>query len=90
MKLGQVIGTVVSTKKLPCFAGRTLLLVQPLDEAGTPSGVPIAAVDTVQAGEGDMVMYEGGKEAAQALGAWFNPCDASVLGIVDEIDLESR
>ncbi len=88
MKLGKVTGTVVSTQKLECFSGRKLLLVQPLDENRKPSGIPIVAVDTVQAGTGDVVIFEGGKEAAQALGAWFNPCDASVIGIVDDINRE--
>lgn len=85
MKLGRVIGTVVSTKKLECFDRKKLLLLQPIDENGQPVGKPIAAIDTVQAGEGDTVMFEGGKEAAQALDNWFNPCDATIIGIVDGI-----
>lgn len=46
------------------------------------------ACDTVQAGEGDLVIYEGGREAALALKDWFNPADAAVIGIVDEIQGE--
>lgn len=87
MKLGKVIGRVVSTQKLACFEGRTLLLVQPLDEHKNPAGRALVAVDTVQSGEGDLVFFEGGKEAAQALAHWFNPCDAAIIGIVDEVQL---
>ena len=87
MKLGKIVGTVISTAKLSCFDRRKLLLLQPIDEQYREFGKPIVAVDTVQAGEGDIVFFEGGKEAAQALGDWFNPCDASVIAIVDDIDL---
>lgn len=90
MKLGKVIGRVVSTKKLACFEGRKLLLVQTLDENYTPVGKPLVAVDGVQSGEGDIVMFEGGKEAAQTMPNWFNPCDAAIVGVVDETDLEVR
>lgn len=90
MKLGRVIGTVVSTKKHESLERRTLLLVEPMDEYGSAAGPVLVAVDTVQAGVGDEVLYEGGKEAAQALSNWFNPCDASILGIVDGVDLEGR
>ena len=88
MKLGQVIGTVVSTKKLECFDRTKLLLLQPLNEHRESAGSPIVAVDTQQAGIGDVVLFEGGKEAAQALDNWFNPCDASVIGIVDDVNVE--
>lgn len=90
MKLGKVIGRVVSSQKLECFEGKTLLLVQPLDEHCTPVGRALVAIDTVQAGEGDTVFYEGGKEAAQALTNWFNPGDAAVIGVVDGIQLEDE
>lgn len=87
MKIGKVIGRVVSESKLESFEGRKLLLVQPLDENKSPVGDPLVAIDTVRAGEGDLVMYEGGKEAAMSLANWFNPCDAAIIGIVDEVGL---
>ena len=87
MKLGRVIGRVVSTKKMECFEGLKLLLVQPVDENGTDAGAPIVAFDTVRAGEGDRVFFEGGKEAAQANPkGWFNPADAAIIGIVDAVN----
>lgn len=90
MKLGTVIGRVVCTTKLQCFDGLTLLLVQPLDEALVAAGPAIVAWDTVRAGEGDLVIYEGGKEAAQANpNGWYNPGDAAILGIVDAVNAEN-
>ena len=88
MKIGAVVGRVVSEKKIDAFQGKTLLLIQPLDENRTPAGSPLVAIDTVRAGEGDTVMYEGGKEAAMSMAAWFTPCDAAVIGIVDRLKVE--
>ena len=39
------------------------------------------------AGEGDLVFFEAGKEAAQANpNGWFNPADAAIIGVVDAVD----
>ena len=87
MKLGKVIGRVVSTQKLECFEGLKLLLVQPIDEHRQKTGKPIVAFDSVQAGEGDTIFYETSKEAGWALREWFMPGDAAIIGIIDHIDL---
>jgi len=87
MKLGKVVGRVVSTRKMACFEGLTLLLVQPVDQHLADSGPALVAWDTVKAGEGDLVFFESGKEAAQANpNGWFNPGDAAILGIVDSVN----
>ena len=87
MKIGKVIGTVVCTQKEPSLDGIKLLLLKPISEDLTEAGEPLVACDTVQAGEGDIVLYEGGREAALALDNWFNPTDAAVMGIVDRLDV---
>jgi microcompartment protein CcmK/EutM len=88
MKLGKVIGRVICTQKMESLDGLKLLLVQPLDENGKESGAAIVAFDVARAGEGDVVFYEGGKEAAQANpNGWFNPADAAIIGIVDAVNL---
>jgi microcompartment protein CcmK/EutM len=88
VKLGRVIGSVVCTQKVDSFEGVKLLLVQPLNERLEKKGDPLVACDTVQAGQGDLVFYEGGREAALGLENWFNPSDATIMGIVDEVSLE--
>lgn len=86
MKLGRVIGRVVATHKHETLEGLALLLVQPVDERGEPAGSPVVAFDTVRAGTGDTVVFESGKEAAQANpNGWFSPADAAVLGVVDRV-----
>lgn len=85
MKIGTVTGTVVATRKVESLHGVRLLLVQPLDDAGNPKGDPLVACDTCQAGPGDQVLYEGGREAAMALKETFNPSDATIFAIIDDI-----
>ncbi len=86
MKLGRVIGSVVCTQKEISFEGVKLLLLQPVDEDLEDSGDPLVACDTVQAGVGDVVIWEGGREAALGLENWFNPSDATIMGIVDRVN----
>lgn len=69
MYLGIVKGTVVAARKASGLEGQKLLLVQPVDEHGGAVGDLQAAVDTVQAGVGDLVYLVGSREAALALGA---------------------
>ena len=86
MKLGRIIGSVMCTAKDPALEGVKLLLLQPVDEADKAYGDALIACDTVQAGPGDLVLWEGGREAALALTNWFNTSDATVMAIVDRVD----
>jgi ethanolamine utilization protein EutN len=85
MYLGRVIGTVVAERAYRGLEGRTLLVVQPIDERGRPAGAPQVAVDTVEAGTGDEVFLVGSREAALALDPSFAPIDAAIVGIVDSL-----
>jgi microcompartment protein CcmK/EutM len=86
MKLARVIGSVMATQKDPSMEGLKLLLLQPVDEGLSEYGEPFIACDTVQAGPGDVVLWEGGREAALALENWFNTSDATIMGIVDAVE----
>jgi len=88
MYLGIVKGTVVAERKSAGLEGKKLLLVQPIDDQHRPTGDLQAAVDTVQAGEGDLVYLVGSREAALALEPWFVPVDAAIVGIVDGMDVK--
>jgi ethanolamine utilization protein EutN len=90
MKIGRVTGSVTATVKDNSLEGVILLLVQPLDEDLNEKGAPLVACDTVQAGPGDLVIYEGGREAAMALKNHFNPSDAAVIGIIDQYRGEKK
>jgi len=90
MKLGRVIGRVVSTQKVESFEGISLRLVQPLDENLKSIGDPIVAMDTIQSGTGMLIYFETSKEAGRVLETTMNPSDASIMGIVDELYVESN
>ncbi len=90
MKLGKVTGTVVSTVKVDSFEGIKLMLVQPLNEKLEKSGDPIVAFDTIQTGVGDLVYYETSKEAGRVLETIMNPCDAAIVGIIDNMEVEDK
>lgn len=88
MWIGRVTGAVVATQKHGAYAGRKLLLIQPLRPEGEPEGTPVLAVDTVDAGPGDRVLVTGeGRSAREAIGDLAAPVDAAVVGVVDRVDL---
>jgi ethanolamine utilization protein EutN len=90
MYLGIVKGTVVAERKATGLEGKKILLVQPVDEHQQPVGDLQAAIDTVQAGDGDLVYLVGSREAALACDPWFVPVDAAIVGIVDGIDAGNK
>lgn len=86
MLLGRVIGTVVACVAYEGLKGVPFLIVQPLDRTGNAKGTPLVAADgTRMAGPGELVMYEGGREAALVLEPWFVPVDHAIISIVDQV-----
>ncbi len=88
MLLGKVIGSVVPSVTYEGLQGTPMLIVQPVDKHGKPKGRAIVAADaTRMAGPGELVYFEGGREAALALDPWFVPVDHAIVGIVDQVHL---
>jgi ethanolamine utilization protein EutN len=88
MLLGKVIGTLVACELYEGLEGVPMLVVQPLDKKSKPKGDPIICADsTSMAGPGELVYYEGGREAAMALHVPFVPVDHAIVGIVDDVNL---
>jgi len=88
MRIGRVIGTVVSTRKDEKLVGAKFMVTQPLDVGLNPKGDPIIAVDTVGAGIGELVLYVTGTASRIAARKMDSPIDASIVGIVDEITIK--
>lgn len=86
MYAARVIGRVVATRKAPQLKGIKLLLLQPTSWHGLPDGEPLVAADSVGAGYREWVFFVRSREAAVAFDT-LPPVDASVLGIIDGIDL---
>lgn len=90
MLLGRVIGIVVPCQVSEGLEGVPMLWVQPMDKAGQPKGIPVVAADSTRmAGPGELIYYEGGREAALALEPWFVPVDHAIVGIVDDTHMPS-
>jgi len=88
MLLGKVVGTLTACVVYEGLESVPLLLIQPLDKKEKPTGSPIVAADSTRmAGLDELIYYEGGREAAMTLEETFVPVDASIIGIVDEINL---
>ena len=89
MLLCKVIGNVVATKKEPKFIGKKILVVQPINLDGTPSGNSFETIDKVQAGVGDTVLVTvQGSSARDALGDSRMPIDSVIVAIVDQIQVD--
>ena len=88
MFLARVVGTVVATRKDPKLSGSKLLIVVPVEPDGTPEGGYIVAVDTVNAGYKELVLVARGSSARMAEGMKDRPVDASIIGIVDQTDVD--
>ena len=87
MRIGKIIGTIVATKKDEKLVGNKLMITQPLTYKLKPHGEPIIAVDTVGAGIGEIALYTTGTAGRIAARKMDSPIDASIIGIVDDIDL---
>ena len=96
MFLADVIGQVVSTKKDEQLVGRKLLLLRPkLVDEKDPTKFKdgqntIVAVDTVGAGDGELVMFCQGSSARAAQGLKQIPVDAAIIAIVDRVEVKGK
>jgi microcompartment protein CcmK/EutM len=89
MTLGRVVGTVVSTRKDERLEGFKLLIVKAVDPDGEERNSYVVAVDTVDAGSGDLVLVVTGSSARMAYGCQDRPIDAAVVGIIDSVDVDT-
>ena len=97
MDIARVIGHVVATQKYRTLEGMKLAVLQPLDESLKEAGAPLVAVDPEsRCGLGEYVYYVGGGDAAllemdakTGKEKWI-PSDASIVGIIDHVDVDKR
>ncbi len=87
MKLGEVVGTVVSTRKDEELEGLTFLVVRDLDSEFAPTGGTVVAVDAVGAGVGECVMYASGSSSRLTHATKNKPVDATIMAIVDIVEV---
>jgi ethanolamine utilization protein EutN len=90
MLLAKIVGTVVATRKDPRLVSSKLLVARPVDPRGKTDGGYLVAVDTVDAGVGEMVLIVSGSSARMAAGMKDCPVDAVIVGIVDQVDVKEE
>ncbi len=90
MRFGQVIGTIWATKKYETLQSYKMQLLQPLDFTYQKIGDPIIAIDTIGAGPEEFVIYATSSEAVIPMKVDHAPVDASIVGIVDSVNLEIK
>ncbi len=91
MEIARVKGTVVATRKDAKLSGHKMLLLEMADTSGAPkSGAPIVALDSLDAGIGDLVLVVRGSSARQAQNMSTTPVDAIVIGIIDHIEFSGN
>ncbi|MEK6566018.1 MAG: EutN/CcmL family microcompartment protein [Bacteroidota bacterium] len=88
MFFADIIGTIWATRKDENLKSFKLQLIQPLNAKREKAGDPLVAVDTVGAGPGETVYYVTAREAVIPLPVEMAPVDASIVGIIDRIDLK--
>ncbi|MDR0415724.1 MAG: EutN/CcmL family microcompartment protein [Propionibacteriaceae bacterium] len=88
MYLAKVRGTVVSTSKDARLVGCKLLVTQQLGIDGEFVAQPEVSIDTVGAGVGETVIITKGSSARYAANRSDGPVDATIVGIVDQVEIE--
>lgn len=88
MILARVVGNVVATQKDRRYEGGRIMIVQPVNPDGSDVGAEFLALDSVDAGVGDLVVVvrEGWSASTAATGVAGAAIDSAIIGVIDRID----
>ncbi|QAT43770.1 EutN/CcmL family microcompartment protein [Aminipila luticellarii] len=88
MKVAKVIGNIWATRKDESLAGLKLMILLPVDLLHEDQYQhPIVAADIIGAGVGETVLFVSGSSARSAVGDSTIPVDATIVGIVDDKEI---
>lgn len=91
MYAAKIIGNAVCTCKEQKLVGLKLLVVQPVSLLTLENeGKPVVAIDAVGAGESEVVLVVGGSSARQTAVTANMPVDATIMAVVDYIDINGK
>ena len=90
MLICRVVGNVVSTIKDDKLTGKKILIVREATTENELVGKPLAAIDTVDAGIGDLVLIAQGSSARQTTLTKETPTDAVIMAIIDELAVDGK
>jgi len=90
VQLGEVVGTVVATRKDPKLVGLKFLVVKNVDVDLRPLNSFVVAIDSVGAGLGDVVLHVAGSSARMTEQTNDRPVDAVIMAIVDAVEIDGQ
>ncbi|MBU1077083.1 MAG: EutN/CcmL family microcompartment protein [Spirochaetes bacterium] len=90
MRLGKVIGSIVSTVKDPKILGNTIRMVELIDIHGQSLNDYEVAVDTVGANNDDIVLLVKSSSARMTRLTEDKPIDDAIVAIVDIINMDGK
>jgi len=90
MLLGKIAGTVVSSQKDDNLQGLRFMLVEEMDVNLKLTGKMVVAVDAVGAGVGEVILFAQGSSARQTTVTKDRPVDATIMAIVDQLDVDGK
>lgn len=88
MLIARVIGNVVATQKNQRYEGARVMLCRQITPDGEDMDYTCLALDSVNAGEGDIVMIaqEGWSASTAATGRPGAAIDSAIVGVIDYVE----
>ena len=90
MLIAKVVGSAVATIKDEKLVGTKLLIIREANVNGEVIGKPLVAIDTVDAGVGDLVLTAAGSSARQTNITKDRPVDAVIMAILDSLEVDGE
>jgi ethanolamine utilization protein EutN len=92
MILARVLGNIVATQKNLRYANARIMLCQQITPEGEDMSMTVLALDSVDAGEGDVVLIvqEGWGASTAATKEAGAAIDSAIVGVVDRIDMHKE
>ncbi len=90
MIIAKVVGSAVATIKDEKLHGTKLLVVREADVTGQATGKASVAIDTVNAGVGDLVLTAGGSSARQTDITKDRPADTVIMAMLDSLEVDGQ
>ncbi|MCR1933997.1 EutN/CcmL family microcompartment protein [Clostridium tepidum] len=87
MIIGKVVGNVWATRKDEKLSGQKFLVVKIMKNKSKEKDELFVVSDNVSAGQGDYVLITTGSSARFSLGNKEIPVDATIIGIIDSIEV---
>ncbi|KAJ52581.1 ethanolamine utilization protein EutN [Clostridium tetanomorphum] len=88
MIIGEVLGNVWATRKDENLNGLKFLVIRPIDYYSNKEFPTFVAVDSIGAGIGETVLIVQGSSARVSVGNNNVPVDATIVGIIDTVEVE--